>query len=90
MSDLICPCCGRVSMDGLSRTEETMLRNLAAAATPLSTDEVMKGAWIDRGSFGPLLIRLKRKLADRGYKVTNYNRGPRSVPEYRLEPVERK
>lgn len=90
--NLTCPCCRRTLSDGFSQGEAHIIEALANAKQPLTSHEIVAGGPIDILSFPSILTKLKSKLAQQGYRITNVTvkkgaeRGTRA--RYRLEKTE--
>ena len=66
---IVCECCHRVTISGLTRTEEAIVSRLSAANRPMTAAELWKGLSTDVRSAPVLISKLREKLQPHGVTI---------------------
>lgn len=84
---LHCPTCGRITIPGLSPTQETIILRLSASHLPMTANDLWRGLTTDVSSAAVQLSYLRKRIKPHGLTITINKGGRGNQAAYSLAPV---
>lgn len=83
-----CSKCGRITIPGLSQTQETIISRLSASRLPMTAADLWRGLSTDVGSAAVQLSYLRKRIKPHGITITINKGGRGHQAAYALSTIE--